>query len=124
MSSRLETNDDEKHESENEQSESDIESEFNDDSTLIVLKNGIKIKRRRTPRVIRYVRFNLKTDPDNYYREKLMLFTPWRNECSDLLSGFDSFEQSFNQKKVFLAHKIKEYEHNADMLDQAEQMVR
>lgn len=98
MSSRLETNDDEKHESENEQSESDIESEFNDDSTLIVLKNGIKIKRRRTPRVIRYVRFNLKTDPDNYYREKLMLFTPWRNECSDLLSGFDSFEQSFNQK--------------------------
>lgn len=38
MSSRLETNDDEKHESENEQSESDIESEFNDDSTLIVLK--------------------------------------------------------------------------------------
>lgn len=105
-------------------SESDIESEFNDDSTLIVLKNGIKIKRRRTPRVIRYVRFNLKTDPDNYYREKLMLFTPWRNECSDLLSGFDSFEQSFNQKKVFLAHKIKEYEHNADMLDQAEQMVQ
>lgn len=84
MSSRLETNDDEKHESENEQSESDNESEFNDDSTLIVLKNGIKIKRRRTPRVIRYVRFNLKTDPDNYYREKLMLFTPWRNECSDL----------------------------------------
>lgn len=64
MSSRLETNDDE-----NEQSESDIESEFNDDSILIVLKNGIKIKRRKTPRVIRYVRFNLKTDPDNYYRK-------------------------------------------------------
>lgn len=28
------------------------------------------------------------------------------------------------RKKVFLAHKIKEYEQNADMLDQAEQMVQ
>lgn len=94
--SEMETNDDERHQSENEDSGSDTEGEFKDDSTLVVLRNGIKIKRRKTPRVIRYVRYSLKTNPENYYREKLMLFTPWRNETSDLLCGHQSFEQSFN----------------------------
>ncbi|XP_062609477.1 uncharacterized protein LOC134271261, partial [Saccostrea cucullata] len=122
--SEMETNDDETHQSENEDSGSDTESEFKDDSTLVVLKNGIKIKRRKTPRVIRYVRYSLKTDPENYYREKLMLFTPWRNESSDLLCGQQSFEQSFNLKKFFLAQKIRQYEQNADALEQAEQMAQ
>lgn len=122
--SEMETNDDERHQSENEDSGSDTEGEFKDDSTLVVLRNGIKIKRRKTPRVIRYVRYSLKTNPENYYREKLMLFTPWRNETSDLLCGHQSFEQSFNQKNFFLAKKIKQYEHNADMLEQAEQMAQ
>ncbi|XP_062584589.1 uncharacterized protein LOC134246276, partial [Saccostrea cucullata] len=122
--SEMETNDDERHQSENEDSGSDTEGEFKEDSTLVVLRNGIKIKRRKTPRVIRYVRYSLKTNPENYYREKLMLFTPWRNECSDLLCGQQSFEQSFNQKKFFLAQKIKQYEHNADVLEQAEQMAQ
>lgn len=83
----MKTNDDERHQSENEVSGSDTEDEFKDDSTLVVLINGIKIKRRKTPRVIEYVRYSLKTNPENYYREKLMLFTPWRNESSDLLCG-------------------------------------
>ncbi|XP_061173328.1 uncharacterized protein LOC133182501 [Saccostrea echinata] len=122
--SEMETNDDEMHQSENEESGSDTEGEFKDDSTLVVLKNGIKIKRRKTPRVIRYVRYSLKTDQENYYREKLMLFTPWRNESSDLLCGQQSFEQSFNHKKFFLTQKIKQYEHNADALEQAEQMAQ
>ncbi|XP_062615034.1 uncharacterized protein LOC134276764 [Saccostrea cucullata] len=122
--SEMETNDDERHQSENEDSGTDTEGEFKEDSTLVVLRNGIKIKRRKTPRVIRYVRYSLKTNPENYYREKLMLFTPWRNECSDLLCGQQSFEQSFNQKKIFLAQKIKQYEHNADVLEQAEQMAQ
>lgn len=69
-----ETNDDEIHDAEDVESESDTDVEFKEDSTLVVLKNGFKIKQRKTPRVIRYVRFNLKTDPENYYRENLCCF--------------------------------------------------
>lgn len=47
MSYRLEINDDERHESENDESGRDNESEFKDDSTFILMKNRIKIKHRR-----------------------------------------------------------------------------
>ena len=55
----LETNDDEIHDSEDEESESDTDDELKDDNTLVVLKNGIKIKQKKTPRVIKYVRFRV-----------------------------------------------------------------
>lgn len=44
---RLEINDDERRESENDESGRDTESEFKDDSTFILMKNRIKIKHRR-----------------------------------------------------------------------------
>lgn len=47
MSYRLEINDDERRESENDESGRDNESEFKDDSTFILMKNWIKIKHRR-----------------------------------------------------------------------------
>lgn len=47
MSYRLEINDDERRESENDESGRDTESEFKDDSTFILMKNRIKIKHRR-----------------------------------------------------------------------------
>ena len=96
-----------------ENDESDVD--FNESDTLVTLKNGIIIRRRKVPRVITYVRFSLKTDPENYYREKLMLFMPWRDESVDLLSGTDTFENSSSRRKSFLAHKIKQYEFNAEL---------
>lgn len=47
MTYRLEINDDERRESENDESGRDNESEFKDDSTFILMKNRIKIKHRR-----------------------------------------------------------------------------
>lgn len=47
MSYRLEINDDERCESENDESGRDNESEFKDDSTFILMKNRKKIKHRR-----------------------------------------------------------------------------
>ena len=52
-----------------------------------------------------------------------MLFLPWRDESVDLLSGTDTFENSFSLRKSFLAHKIKQYEFNAEMLDAALQIA-
>lgn len=47
MSYRLEINDDERRESENDESGRNNESEFKDDSTFILMKNRKKIKHRR-----------------------------------------------------------------------------
>lgn len=47
-----------------------------DQNKIIAVKNGIVIKKRRTPKAIRYVRFNMKTDEENYFRENLLLFHP------------------------------------------------
>ena len=47
---------------------------------LYKAKNGRRYKKRKVSRIIRYLRYNKKNDPENYYRERLMLFTPWPNE--------------------------------------------
>lgn len=73
MSYRLEINDDERRESENDESGRDNESEFKDDSTFILMKKKNKNQAQK----------NLKIDTGSYYRENLMLFTSWRNESSD-----------------------------------------
>ncbi|XP_061184994.1 uncharacterized protein LOC133193010 [Saccostrea echinata] len=116
-----EVNDDDQDNQSDDEDNSDLD--FGESDTLVTLRNGIKIRRRKVPRVIRYVRFNIKTDPENYYREKLMLFMPWRHESIDLISGTDTFEKSFHLKKSFLTHKVKEYEFNAEQLDAALQMA-
>ena len=44
-----------------------------------LLKGGLTLVKRYTPKIIRSVRSNKIKDPDNYCREQLMLYTPWRN---------------------------------------------
>ena len=46
------------------------------DSQVLELLNGIVIKKRRVPRILRCVNYNIKRDPENHYRERLMLFRP------------------------------------------------
>ena len=55
------------------------------------LKGGLTLVKRSTPKVIRSVRFNKVKDPENYFREQLMLYTPWRNELKDLLGTCKSY---------------------------------
>ena len=48
------------------------------------MKGGIMLIKRQKHRIIQSVRFNKNKDPENYCREQIMLYTPWRNEkmCS------------------------------------------
>ena len=88
---------------------------------LFKAKAGTVYKRRKIPKVIRYVRYNKKKDPENYFREKLMLFMPWRNEAKDLLGTFDTYEAHYNSMKTSLEAKCNEYEHHVDELEIARQ---
>ena len=54
-----------------------------------------KIKRRRKPHVIRHVRYNKHHDPDNYYRENLMLFVPYQEQDETLKQDQHGMVRSF-----------------------------
>ncbi len=101
--------------------DNDIDSDelFSDDKTLVVLKNGIKIRQRKNFKVIRYVRFNCKSDEENHYREKILLFLPWRNEATDLLSSYTTYKQHYEARKRKIDYKSKVYEHHVEELEMA-----
>lgn len=59
--------------------------------------------------MIRYVRFNKNQDPENYYREQLMLFLPWRKEIEDFLGSHSSYESKFIQNKDIIFNNRETY---------------
>ncbi|XP_063442198.1 uncharacterized protein LOC134722507 [Mytilus trossulus] len=103
---------------ENEAANADIIEEINN-KIDITLKNGIRIYQRKTPKVIRYVKYNYKTDSENFYRERLMLFYPWRNELSDLQYEHETFENMYLTVARILEKKAKQYEGKVIDLEKA-----
>ena len=81
--------------SSNESEDSLADGNIKSSDLLYKAKNGTKCKKRKVPRVIRYVKYNKKKDTENYFREQLMLFVPWRNEQNDLLGTFNTFEAHY-----------------------------
>ncbi|KAG5666197.1 hypothetical protein PVAND_017659 [Polypedilum vanderplanki] len=73
-------------EDENQDPDAEIEPIQNDDSDqtkskTFQLKDGSgTITERKSPKVIRYCRFNIEQDEENFLREMCLLFLPWRDE--------------------------------------------
>ena len=65
--------------------------EQNDDDDEFVKTTSSKARRRSKARVLRSVWFNKQKELEKHYRELSMLFTPWRNEETDLLGNFKSY---------------------------------
>ncbi|XP_065931772.1 uncharacterized protein [Magallana gigas] len=74
-----------------------------------IMRDGSILKQRNIQKVIRYVRFNKNQDPENYYREQLMLFLPWRKEIDDLLGSHSSYESKFIQTKDIIFNNREAY---------------
>ena len=91
--------------------------------TCCTKQKRTKYKKREVPRIIRYVKYNKKKDPENYIREQLMFFVPWRNEQKDLLGCFDTYEAHFNSVQTSLIPKRNEYGYHIEELKLARQMM-
>ena len=108
----------------NAENESDFDEEENIDSltssVICRLPNGIVYKKRKRSKVIRYVRYNKKTDPENYYREQLMLFHPWRNETVDLLNTHGTYEDHYLSIKSELVAVAAKYDNHCGILDEVQ----
>ena len=81
-----------------------------------------KVHKRKHPRVIRFVKYK-EDDMENYCREKLMLYTSWRNEESDLYGGFQTYEDHYNYRKQDIEHQMDIYEPFTQAVDFAEKML-
>lgn len=60
---------------------------------------------RGKPKILRHRRYNENHEPDNYYRENLMLYVPWRNEKAELLipkiaEKYKAFELKIIEKRL------------------------
>jgi hypothetical protein len=63
---------------------------------------------REQSRIIRYRRYGEHQDPLSFYREQLMLFIPYRNEVTDLLSV--DVERKYNANLEQIIEHRKEYD--------------
>ncbi|KAJ8025627.1 ATP-dependent DNA helicase PIF1 [Holothuria leucospilota] len=104
------------------ESEDDNEDEWDiqeqDDNTTCYTVGALQFKKRRKAKVVRYVRFNKQNDVENYCREQLMLFHPWRNE-TDLKGIFETFQEQYKLLETSVKEKEAGYNHNSEAVDQA-----
>ena len=105
-------------------SEENMLNEIVDDKVNIELKNGIKIKSRKVPKVIRFVRYSEKVDRENFCREQLLLFWPWRDESKDLIGDAPSYSVRYQELKPQILPKSHKYDHKSDALDSAMQVAQ
>ena len=94
----------------------------NDDEAEHTIQSS-KCKKRVKARIIRSVFFNKETDPEKHYRELDMLFTPWRNEETDLLSSSSSYFERYLVLKDVIEEQKKQYTICTDTLDDIEKQL-
>ena len=77
---------------------------------------------RKRPRVIRFRKYQRKRDPEHYFREKVMLYLPWRNEERDILQKNSLL--IFNENREVIHEIEKKYVKDARLdLDEVEEEV-
>ena len=75
---------------------------------------------RTKPKILRYVNYNQKVDSENYYREQIMLFYPWRAEEEDLLKNYKTYQDHFKTIRDRIQLKKLEYDPNSELLKEVE----
>ena len=90
-----------------------------DDTTGYKLKGEMKLVKKKRAMIVRSVRFNKEKDPENYYREQLMLYTPWRNEQKDLINDCQTYQERYQQLESITNSNKEQYECHSDILEKA-----
>ena len=63
--------------------------------------------------------YSKKKDPENHYRERLMLFLPWRNEETDLKGNCNSYKERYMMHKDDIEKICVQYEKFYEDLEEA-----
>ena len=89
---------------------------YNEGNFPIQMRNGIVLKQQTKNEVIRFRNYHLKNDSENYYRERHMLYVPWKKE-TDILGKFGSYEEAFKTKHDEVKQKMEIYEPMSAVLE-------
>ena len=84
----------------------------------INFKNGGILRSRKQPKIIRYVRYNKLTDPENHYREKLMLFKPWKKEA-ELKGESESYATEYGKHEAEILKFAQKYDKKSSQIQAA-----
>ena len=84
----------------------------------IKLKNKI-IKLRKHRKVIRFVNYKYKVDPENYCREKLLLYIPWQYNELKILQKYATYIDAYNYYQKQIQIKMNIYEPTAKTIENA-----
>ena len=72
---------------------------------------------RQKPAIIRHHQWSVRKQPENFFHAQLILYSPWRNEISDLKGN--TYAETYEQKLEVISHNRKLFEYHADAVDQA-----
>jgi hypothetical protein len=84
--------------------------------TNLKLLDSSELMRKRCIRKI--IRFRKMEDPHNYYREKLVLFVPWRDEEAELLDPDIDIMQRIAVSEQLILENSKPFYYDADVSDE------
>lgn len=79
----------------------------------------MKLVRRKKPKIIQSVRYHKDKDLENHYREQVMLYTPWRNESTDVINNCQTYQEQFEQIKDEILTNRCQYEYHSEIVDKA-----
>ena len=81
----------------------------NDDDNESANKLPSKLKKRIKARIIRSCWFNKEKEPEKHYRELIMLFTPWRNEETDIIGVCSSYKERYILLSNVISKQMEQY---------------
>ena len=81
----------------------------NDDDNESTNKLPSKLKKRTKARIIRSCWFNKEKEPEKHYRELIMLFTPWRNEETDIIGVCSSYKERYMLLSNVISKQMEQY---------------
>ncbi|MES9882338.1 MAG: AAA family ATPase [Sedimenticola sp.] len=90
-----------------------------DDPVAEVMPANKHKQKRKTARILRSVRYNKQHQPEDFYREKIMLYTNWRDEQS-LKGQCETYQERYAQLEADIQTQSEHYEPNAAVVASAE----
>ena len=69
----------------------------------------LKIRSRKDLKLELSGVFNKDAQPEKHYRELIMLFTPWRNEQTDLMGSFSFYQEHYIARYNEISEQMRQY---------------
>jgi hypothetical protein len=80
---------------------------------------SVQMYKRKREAVIRFRKFNVQKEKNNFYRAKLMLYIPWRDEDIDLIGDYPDYESHYRNVVDQIIENEGKFSKNVDLIDEA-----